>query len=1068
MDVSPSSRKGKLGYSKPSNQPRNGPAPLASFEDLPSDDQASPDDSRDNLSPDEDVLDRGLCANARDLLVSSPTKTLTPAMTPTNDRSDDGQSGSVTPTANDISPSTTSNENRTQAWQDVRSATHATIETREVRAGAWNEIRNPSRCPPHTEPDSDRTRAWHELRTSSPVELQKDLDRAKAWNEVRKPKPCPLDIPPDSDRTRAWRDLRASSPVEIPPNLDRARAWNEVRKPRPCPPDMEPETERSRAWHDLRGSSPVEEPPRNPERAKAWEDRRKPRTCPPDKEPDSERSRAWHELRKSSPIMSPPSNPERSAAWEAIRALNASPRAVQSQLDVETFIKNDSRQHAWETLRDFNASPNTMEEQECRAKVVKRGERRSLSTSPLDPERLRAWEEVRKLYHADGQIESPYTNDRKKAWEEVRKANHSPLQEEAPSQPNDAVNGEDRTQAWQDLRKGHLFNEEAKELSVKERSIAWEEIRKVNHSPLTMTMNPEAEARAAAWAQVRKASHGSQLDAKERRESASKSLRKGSWADIFFRGRSRSRSKSPGSIDGQSGKSSCPEQEPARRERKRSSIFSLFSSKKDKTSKSDDIMSPELLSSPTPRETSTPRVSITDTDAVGNVELVLVSETQGPDSLEETVSTANIPLQIAEANNSNIEFNEVLLRRSLKRRDDTTDDEVQSLPEVLPSVKNRSLSTKDATSDDANEATLAESDLQRTDSDSDAADESTLRETVTCAEDDTEAANLLTQDSVDCDESLYNGTGQREALERSAKISQLLNRKERQDVVLASLDRPRSITPASVAPLEEFLRKSSTSPDPSAERIKLSLPGEQFTSSGRSKSPRKSNPQIWLDFCEKGLQTSPRSSRRNKHKNKHKDESNLPFGHQEPSVVPVAISPNDAFTPVTDTPLTPVTPLDDNGDCRDWNMFPDSFDPSKEEIALNLPTECNKCDCRFLKGIGFHNDSNLASPVAAIGPDDPEAECLIRPSRSIVTATRGGPCEDEQPLVSPNACSCDCHKCADIATLWRKASLHKQDSLLSGSSDISSASSRLINSSSSSSVSPKCSPDGQPASVLPV
>lgn len=225
------------------------------------------------------------------------------------------------------------------------------------------------------------------------------------------------------------------------------------------------------------------------------------------------------------------------------------------------------------------------------------------------------------------------------------------------------------------------------------------------------------------------------------------------------------------------------------------------------------------------------------------------------------------------------------------------------------------------------------------------------------------------------------------------------------------------------------------------------------------KSPNRktSNPQIWREFCEKGLK-SPHSSRPHRNKHKHgknnKDDSVARGPQQEPSLVPVTLS-HDAFTPTGDNPLTPVTPLDDDK----WNSFQDSFDPVAlaKSGLISVPTECKKCDCQFFKGQSV-SGSPADSPadveaLPPIDPADPEKESLL-PSTRTLTATASA--DDHQPLMSPNPCSCECHKCADFANmLFRKASLHKQDSTTSVSSDISSdISSRLTNSSSSS-----CSPE---------
>lgn len=84
MDFTPSGRP-KLGYSYPSDQRRAGPAPLASFEDLPSDEQISPegdigdDNTLQDLSPDSEEFDHILSFDSRDVLTQpSPHKVTIP------------------------------------------------------------------------------------------------------------------------------------------------------------------------------------------------------------------------------------------------------------------------------------------------------------------------------------------------------------------------------------------------------------------------------------------------------------------------------------------------------------------------------------------------------------------------------------------------------------------------------------------------------------------------------------------------------------------------------------------------------------------------------------------------------------------------------------------------------------------------------------------------------------------------------------------------------------------------------------------------------------------------------
>ena len=313
----------------------------------------------------------------------------------------------------------------------------------------------------------------------------------------------------------------------------------------------------------------------------------------------------------------------------------------------------------------------------------------------------------------------------------------------------------------------------------------------------------------------------------------------------------------------------------------------------------------------------------------------------------------------------------VLPKRKLKRRTDTVDSEVsecQSLPEVLPSASRpkRDLNLNDRQQDaivttEQDEDLLSDEDNSSTSSSRvhDAEDRSSFMKRIVISSDDNEVATLLSHvDTNDADEnSVCDSSPSRSSQPTEAVIAtdppdpmqtslHLTCKKDRQDLTLMPLDRPRSTTPVAVAPLEEYLRRASLSPErAAAERIRLSLPGDQFATCVRSKDPRKSNPQIWMDFCEKAV-GSPKVK---KMYNWSEMGDGATAGCQLLSphnVLHVAspISPNDAFTP-SDTPLTPVTPLEDHK----WNAFNDSFDPSDYLLSqrLALPSECNKCMCKL-------------------------------------------------------------------------------------------------------------------------
>lgn len=441
------------------------------------------------------------------------------------------------------------------------------------------------------------------------------------------------------------------------------------------------------------------------------------------------------------------------------------------------------------------------------------------------------------------------------------------------------------------------------------------------------------------------------------------------------------------------------------------------------------------------------------------------------------------------------------IRRKLKKRSDSEISECQSLPEILPSTRKPS---EKPTGESIVAPTVEEGLLSRTESEqtiTDAEDSSAFPPRVE-VEDECEIAGLIAADSIDADDT---SLCQYNVKLLNANTSVQIASKEQRAQELSSLiavNRPRSTTPVSIAPLEEYLRKASLSPDSGAasaimEKIKLVLPGDQFASCSRSKIPRKSNPQIWLDFCEKSFSTSPNIRKKFMHwpsseaTSPYKDaESNgssaLKIDDRGPNLTATsALSPNDAFTPVTDTPLTPVTPLDD----KDLFDFGDSFDPSSflREKGLVIPSECNRCMCKLKNDTceliadssptSSNEDADSPLLEAFADPLLQENQVLLPPKATTSNvdyplsseAVLGDDDEQEdEPLISRNSCQCSCHTASrrnTIATLVNTQSKghtctentignssnwpRKQDSVVSCSSDISSASSHLANSSSS-------------------
>ncbi|XP_015913617.1 DNA ligase 1 [Parasteatoda tepidariorum] len=125
------------------------------------------------------------------------------------------------------------------------------------------------------------------------------------------------------------------------------------------------------------------------------------------------------------------------------------------------------------------------------------------------------------------------------------------------------------------------------------------------------------------------------------------------------------------------------------------------------------------------------------------------------------------------------------------------------------------------------------------------------------AETDYEAETLLTPDISEIEEDQVIDL-QPVSYEISKQVL-MPSRQQRLEVTTKPIDRPRSTTPINAATLEAFIHSASPTSQINVEKIKLSLPGEQFL--GRVKSPKKSAVKSWSDFCEKGL--SPRMYKRN-------------------------------------------------------------------------------------------------------------------------------------------------------------------------------------------------------------
>ncbi|KAG8195185.1 hypothetical protein JTE90_027929 [Oedothorax gibbosus] len=149
-------------------------------------------------------------------------------------------------------------------------------------------------------------------------------------------------------------------------------------------------------------------------------------------------------------------------------------------------------------------------------------------------------------------------------------------------------------------------------------------------------------------------------------------------------------------------------------------------------------------------------------------------------------------------------------------------------------------------------------------------DDATLNEDET--ETDFEAETLISQDMSELDEDSLIEI--RPLVSENVKQLVIPSRQQRLEVTTKPIDRPRSTTPINVAPLEAFIQSVSPTFVSKIEKIKLSLPGEQFVN--RIKSPKKSSARSWTDFCESVLH-SPRM-----HKRTGSEDQADPFGDGAP------------------------------------------------------------------------------------------------------------------------------------------------------------------------------------------
>lgn len=236
-------------------------------------------------------------------------------------------------------------------------------------------------------------------------------------------------------------------------------------------------------------------------------------------------------------------------------------------------------------------------------------------------------------------------------------------------------------------------------------------------------------------------------------------------------------------------------------------------------------------------------------------------------------------------------------------------------------------------------------------------------------EDDFEAEILLPHDEIEEDSVIEL----RPVTFEISKQIMIPSKQQRLEITTKPIDRPRSTTPINVAPLEAFIQSVSPTFDPKVEKIKLSLPGEQFL--GRMKSPKKST-KSWRDFCERGLH-SPRM-----HRKFDKENQKSPFKYSEGTSLS---SHEQSFSENWAAFESDFTSLDSN-------VFEDNFSVnfSSCETAQNQASD-NKSYQYFESDFSFNSNSTGCATCKFVNCE------LAQSSDQCISVV---PCKD---------CSCECH-----------------------------------------------------------
>ncbi|GFV30214.1 uncharacterized protein TNCV_96911 [Trichonephila clavipes] len=279
---------------------------------------------------------------------------------------------------------------------------------------------------------------------------------------------------------------------------------------------------------------------------------------------------------------------------------------------------------------------------------------------------------------------------------------------------------------------------------------------------------------------------------------------------------------------------------------------------------------------------------------------------------------------------------------------------------------------------------------------------------------DFEAENLLSQDLSEMDEDSVIEI-QPISFE-PPKQTIIPSRQQRLEVTTKPIDRPRSTTPINCAPLEAFIQSVSPTFVSKDEKIKLSLPGEQFV--GRVKSPKKASVKSWTDFCESVLH-SPRM-----HKRTDSDDQSNPFseGANFPSDVP--FSENDANWATFESNFSNSgssgfgdnfttlgsTDLNKSQGEQKFNKLEDPYQPFEADFSLlNCSCECHNFFYNKLTETEQSSNTQSNIPKRDLSLDVKSCFCKCQPKSNALKETD----DNFEVTDSLNSCISDSRNCEE-------------------------------------------------------